>query len=356
MKAQQFSFAATGFLPKEMRRFLTASTVTLFTLLLLTVFLMPFAYMTSTALKTGPQLADPGAPLWPAVEQTHTYEGEEYPVYKVPTDQGVQEWALVDKGREESQFIDTNNPEAGLILWEGRWRTLERVWLFSPRWQNFVDAWNGIDFPRLFFNTLVIAVTGTIGTLISCSAVAYGFSRFRFPGRNILLLVLIATIILPRTVTMVPLYAAFVKIGWVGTWLPLIVPHFFANAYNVFLMRQFFMTIPVALDEAAAIDGAGPIRRLISIILPQSIPVLLVVTVNHMVFAWNDYFDPLLYLSTTPELQPISVGIQKFNWVFDQQPEMVQATSLLGLVLPVLLFFVAQRHFMGGVVFTGVEK
>ena len=127
------------------------------------------------------------------------------------------------------------------------------------------EVWDLIDYPRLLFNTIVIAVISTIGTLLSCTLVAYGFARFRFPGRSLLFTLLIATIFLPAAVTIIPTYTVFQKIGWVGTWLPLLVPAFFANAYDVFLMRQYFMTIPTEMDEAAAIDGAGPFRTLISV-------------------------------------------------------------------------------------------
>ena len=126
--------------------------------------------------------------------------------------------------------------------------------------------------------------------------VAYGFSRFRFRGRNILFLILLSTIFLPAAVTLIPTYTIFVKLGWVGTWLPLLVPAFFANAYDVFLLRQYFMTLPRELDDAAKIDGAGPLRILTSVILPQSWAVIVAVAVFHIVYTWNLYFEPLLYL------------------------------------------------------------
>jgi multiple sugar transport system permease protein len=343
-------------LAQARRRLPASGGITLFVLLLLAAYLMPFAYMAATALKDREQFAKPGAPLWPAREATFIYEGQSYPLYQVPTTEGLQTWALVKKGREESSFVDPAQPDAGLIQWSGRWRTLEPAWIFSPTWQNFSEVWARLEFLRLFRNTFWIAILGVIGTLLSSIPVAYGFARFNIPGKNILFMILIATIILPAQVTLVPMYAFFARIGWVGTWLPLIVPHFFANAYNVFLLRQYFLTISRELDEAAMIDGAGPLRTLISIILPQSAPAIVAVALFHFVFAWNDFFTPLIYLSTTPELQPLSVGIQTFNAIYSQQPHLIQATSLLALALPVLIFFFAQRFFMRGVVITGVEK
>ena len=185
---------------------------------------------------------------------------------------------------------------------------------------------------------------------------AYGFARFRFPGKNILFIVLIATIILPFQVTLLPTYVIFTKLGWNGTWLPLIIPHFFANAYNVFLLRQYFMSIPRDLDEAAMIDGASPFRILRSVILPLSGPALVAVTLFHFFFAWNDFFIPLLYLGSKPELQPLSLAIQQYNALYSTQPTLIQAAALMTMAVPVVVFFLAQRAFMRGVIVTGVEK
>jgi multiple sugar transport system permease protein len=340
-----------------MRPLLASGTITLFTFMLLAVYLSPFGYMVATAFKDRDMIATSDAPIWPAKPAKFEYNGEELSIYQVPFEDGRTEaLALSTKRREESFFIDPNNPEAGEIRWEGRWRTLEPEWEFSPQWDNFQKAWTELNMPILLRNTISIAVIGMVGTLVSCIAVAYGFSRFRFPGKNIMFMILIATIILPSFVTLVPTYTLFQRIGWVGTWLPLLIPHFFANAYNVFLLRQFFMSIPKELDEAAMIDGAGPVRTLVSIILPQAIPAIVSVGILHFVWAWNDYFSPLIYLSTKPELQPIAIGIQTYNALYFAKPHMVQASSLLGLIVPVLLFFSAQRFFMQGVKFTGVEK
>jgi multiple sugar transport system permease protein len=134
------------------------------------------------------------------------------------------------------------------------------------------------------------------------------------------------------------------------------VPHFFANAYNVFLLRQYFLTIPRELDEAAMIDGAGPLRILRSVIVPQAVPAIVAVTLFHFFFAWNEYFLPLVYLQAVPDLQPLAVGLARFNALYSQEPTLIQAAALMAMALPVVLFFTAQRAFMRGVVFGGVEK
>jgi multiple sugar transport system permease protein len=331
-------------------------TVTSLTVAILALFLAPFLQMIYIALSTTQQMSALGAPAWPAQPATFNYQGQELDVYNVPTETGIRTLAIFKKGRQASTFIDPANPQAGEIQWKGSWRALDRPWSLSPTWSNFSQVWDRIQFPRLFFNTLAIAVLGVIGTLISCTLVAYGFSRFRIPGKDLLFTLLISTVFLPVAVTTVPTYAFFVKIGWVGTWLPLIVPHYFANAYNVFLLRQYFLTIPREMDEAAMIDGAGPFRILLWVILPQAVPVLVAVALFHLVFAWNDFFGPLIYLSSRPDLQPLAVGLSHFQALHHTNWPYVEAASLLTLIIPVMLFFAAQRVFMQGVVITGVEK
>lgn len=341
----------------QLRKFTIGALVTLFACMALGVYLLPFANMVMVALSSQEQLSQAAnESVIPTKPITFTYEGKEYPIYKVPTETGTERYALIKPGRRASDVIDVNNPEAGVFSWEGNWRILEPVRALSLQWSNFSTAWDSINFPRLFTNTLIIAVTGMIGTLLSCICVAYAFARFPIPGKNYLFIILIGTIILPSQVTLIPTYAFFAAIGWTNSWLPLIVPHFFANAYNVFLLRQYFLTLPRELDEAAMIDGAGPLGILLRVVIPQSWPAIVAVAVFHFVWSWNDYFGPLIYLIGKPELQPVSVGVQVFNFQYGPRPELVQATSMMALVLPLIIFFVAQRVFMRGVVITGVEK
>jgi len=192
--------------------------------------------------------------------------------------------------------------------------------------------------------------------VLSSTLVAYGFARFRFPGKNLLFIILIATIILPFQVTLLPQYVMFTRLGWNGTWLPLIIPHCFANAYNVFLLRQYFLTIPRELDEAAMIDGAGPFRVLRSVVVPQAWAAITAVALFHFFFAWNDFFVPLLYLSSKPDLQPVSIAIQQYNALYATQPTLIQAAALMTMAVPIVVFLLAQRAFMRGVVVTGVDK
>jgi multiple sugar transport system permease protein len=348
---------ASGLTNKQ-RNLLSKAMVTGGALLLMLLFLAPLGYMFTTAIKSDTQISDPDAPvIWPHSKVTFNYEGQELEVYEVPMPDGsTAELAALQKTRTQTVFISPEDPEAGEFIWEGNWRTLEPVYEPDAQWQNFSKAWNDLNFPLLFRNTLIIAIFGTIGAVGSSVFVAYGFARFDFKGKNALFTILIATIVLPIQATLVPTFILFSTIGWTNTFLPLIVPHYFANAYNVFLLRQYFMQIPRDLDEAAAIDGANPFRIFRSIILPQSIPALTAVILFHFFFAWNDFFAPLIYLVSKPELWPLSVGLQKFNALYGRQPNLIQAGALITLALPVVIFFLAQRVFMRGIVFSGVEK
>lgn len=341
----------------KQRRLLNTLIVTGIAVFVLTTFLAPLGYMATSAIKSEAQLQDDYAtPYWPTSRQTFEYQGKALEVYQVPTESGTRELAALKKLRNETTFIDPANPDAEPYVWQGNWRTLKPAYFSDPQWENFPQAWEQLKFPRLFLNTLIIAGFGTLGAVLSSVVVAYGFARFQFRGRNALFMVLIATIILPVQATLIPTYIMYSRIGWTNTYLPLIVPHFFANAYNVFLLRQYFLQIPRELDEAAMIDGANPIRVLTSVIIPQSIPALTAVALFHFFFAWNDFFMPLVYLASRSDLWPLSVGLQTFRQLYGQQPHLLQAGALLTLALPITIFFVAQRIFMQGVVFTGVEK
>jgi multiple sugar transport system permease protein len=358
-----------------------------FAALALALFLMPFLYMVLTSLKTDGQITEQNAPIWPVavpffnytggntntytvqvnkagtmVDQTvdmNTYVGQALGVYTVKLDNGVtKNLALLNGYQKGAIFVDPKDVAAGPVVWNGgNYKALQRPWIFSPTWHNYVDMWNAINYPRLLLNTVMYAFFTTVGVLFSCVLVAYGFSRFRFPLRDFLFMILISILFLPGTVTLIPTFYFFTQIlHWNGTWLPLIVPAFFANPYDTFLLRQFFMTLPRELDESAMIDGASPLRILWSVIIPQSYPVIVAVTVFHIVWAWNDYFGPLIYLGANMNAQPVSVALGRFNGIYGTHPNMIQAGALLTLIIPLILFFAAQRFFIQGIVITGVEK
>lgn len=330
------------------------TTVTLF---LLALFLMPLFYGLSGSLKSKEQLSSLNHSPIPKSPKKMNYNGRECEVFLLPQEDGSKKpMLIVKKGRDESVFVDPENLSAGEVTWKGKWRTLENQWKTDFQFSNYSKGWQAISFLKLFKNTLLYAIITTFATLLSSTFVAYGFSRFSFPGKNKFFLVLIATIVLPGAVTLIPVYTIFYKLGWVGTWLPLVVPHFFANAYNVFLLRQFMLGIPKEMDEAARIDGCGPVATLYKIILPQCVPAVISVGLFHFFWAWNDYFNPLLYLAGHPDKYPISIGLSAFSNMYSTETHLVQAVSMIACVVPFIIFVIAQKFFMQGVVVSGVEK
>jgi len=341
------------FKPKDATR---SFVLTFIVVAVLAVFLSPIIRSVLVSLRTPEQVGQLDAPQWPAVHAEFDYQGKTYDVYDVPINGTVEQLALVRKGRESSQFVDPANPGAGLVTWPGSWRSLTRSWSLAPQWSNYADVWDQINYPRLLFNTAAIALITMVGTIVSCTVVAYGFARFRFPGRGLMFTLLIATIFLPYVVTLIPTYTVFLKLGWVGSWLPLLVPSFFANAYDVFLLRQYLLTIPREMDEAAAIDGASPARTLVSVIVPQAWPAIIAVAIFHVVYAWNDFLAPLIYLSTKPDLQTLAVGLAHFNTLHYRNQAYIQAGTLMTMLIPIVLFLIFQRVFTRGIVITGVER
>jgi multiple sugar transport system permease protein len=360
-KAVPLSLTASGsrrsIRPRMIKSGFSSLGLTVFAASLAMIFLLPLGNMILTSGKEAAQMTALNAPLWPATQQKYTAaNGQIYTVYQVPTAAGTQDLALEKPGRVQSTFID---PKTGQeITWQGNWRSLSPSWSFAINLENFASVLKLLNFPLLLSNTLIIAILGTIGAVTSAVLVAYGFARFRIPGRDGLFLVMIMTIILPFQVLLIPQYIAFKQIGWTGTWLPLIVPHFFANAYNVFLLRQYFLTLPRELDQAAQVDGASPLRILWSVIVPQAWPAITAVALFHFFFTWNDFFGPLVYLSGHPQLATMTVGLQTFSATYAAAGSgiLTQAAALLAMIVPVVIFFVAQRAFLRGVVISGVEK
>ena len=329
----------------------------LFMFIFIVAYLSPLPFMVIASLTPRDQFLDANAPILPSTRVKFNYEGDDLIVYKVPTDDGEKEWALYKKGRQSSEFIDPSNVDAGPIVWEGSWRTLTGVYEFAPTLDNFRDFINTSKIPLYFKNTIIVALISEIGVLLSSIAVAYGFSRFRIPGIKYIFFILIATIMIPSNITLVPTYYLFSghMLNWIGTWLPLIAPHFFGSAILIFLLRQNFKSIPRDLDEAAMLDGAGPLRILVSVILPQSVPVVTTVSLLHFFYIWNETRNASLYLGVAPNLQTISFGIQRTQSFFFT-PEALMVGALMVMAVPVIVLFISQRFFMQDMIVTQIEK
>ncbi|MCC6396534.1 MAG: carbohydrate ABC transporter permease [Bacteroidetes bacterium] len=228
----------------------------------------------------------------------------------------------------------------------------------QPRWENFREAVTMFPFGRYLANTTIITFSVVLLTLLSSSLVAYGFSRMRFRGRNLLFALCLSTMMLPGQVTMIPLYVAFARLGWVDTWYPLIVPALFGSPFYIFLLRQFFLTIPREYDEAAVLDGAGKLRIYWSIILHLARPALATVALFSFVGTWNDFFGPLIYINT-PEKATLTLGLQMLKSQIvgtgTVQWHILMAASLLVMLPNVVVFFLAQKHFVKGLQMGGLR-
>jgi multiple sugar transport system permease protein len=231
-------------------------------------------------------------------------------------------------------------------------------WIPNPVvWVNYPDTLFGVlPFYRFFINTFIIAAISLAGVLLSGSLVAFGFARMRFAGRNFLFLVLLSTLMLPPAVTIIPTFILFRNLGWIDTWLPLTVPAFFGGgAFGIFLMRQFFMTIPFDLDEAAKIDGASNFRIWWQILLPLSKPVLATIAVLNFMDDWNAFLRPLIYI-TTLDKQMLGVGLAFFRGLSSGYSKwnLMMAAATMMTIPVILLFFFAQQYFVRGIVMTGM--
>jgi multiple sugar transport system permease protein len=374
------------------------------------VFGIPFAWLLITSFKEDRDMASPNGVIWiPRVQRTVPYLDPEDPLlegtYRGTSVQG----SVIGRTSDGSYIVSVERPSSlsgvsftgprsafrevprqapvvqgagftGFVTKEmndGRrvvrfltpplLKDKERIYLpndLQPvrdvrlRTQNYVEAMEALP-PETRFglvylkNTLLLVVLGVVGTLLSSSIVAYGFARIRFPGRDVLFKVLLATMMLPGAVTLVPQFLLFRSLGWIDTLFPLWVPAFFASAFNVFLLRQFFSQIPVELEEAGRIDGAGVFRTFWTIMLPQVKPALAVVAIWTFIGAWNNFMGPLIYVNS-PENMPLSYAVQLFQGDRGGEPGLMMAFATLTTLPVIAVFFFAQRYFIEGVALTGL--
>jgi multiple sugar transport system permease protein len=324
-------------------------------------FLVPFYWMLVTSFKSDQDVFRT-PPTWLPYDNVRvTIDGNQLPLYDVKFNDGVHRLALVKIAEGLALFVDPTNPAQTYP--DIRMKFATPVLEIGLRFQNYVDAMNrstrtglGVTFWTYFRNSIIIALFSIIGTLISNTPVAYGFARIRFPGRDGLFILVLATMMLPFQVTMIPLYLFFNEwLHWGDSFLPLIVPAFFANAYDVFLLRQFFKTIPEELCDAGRVDGASEFDIFRRIVIPLSVPVLATVTVFTFLWAWNDFQGPLLYL-TSPKNFTMALGLSDFQSQRSVAWNLLMAASVVFTVPIVIAFFFAQRTFIQGIKLTGLKE
>ena len=238
----------------------------------------------------------------------------------------------------------------------GRIFVVPPQWIPNPIvWGNYAEVWRLIPFGLYIRNTAFVTGFSIVGGLASSAIVAFGFARLRFPGRDVLFLVLLATIMIPSQVTLIPTYVLFRIIGWLDSYYPLIVPAFFGGgAFNIFLLRQFFMKLPLELDDAARIDGCSTFGIFRRILLPQSRPALGVIAIFLFMAHWNDFFGPLIYLNSSSKYT-LALGLNLFRGTQYTAWHLLMAASTMTAIPCILLYFVAQRYFIQGIVFTGIK-
>lgn len=224
----------------------------------------------------------------------------------------------------------------------------------TPQWQNYAEALSYFPFGRYLLNSLYLVSFILLGTLLSSALVGYAFARLRWPGRDMWFVILLATMILPSTVTMIPQYILFKNFGWLDTYLPLIIPSFSGSAVNIFLLRQFFRTIPMDLSECAKLDGSSELRIFAQIVLPLSMPALATVTLFTFMGTWNDFLGPLLYVNDKMAYT-LSYGLRTFQMQSGTKWHLMMAASVVVALPTLVIFVVCQRYFIEGITLTGMK-
>lgn len=229
------------------------------------------------------------------------------------------------------------------------------VWIPSPlAWENFARAWTMMPFDLFLRNSVIVTVFSVVGTTLSSLVCAFSFARIRWPLRDFWFGVLVSTMMLPGIVVLIPTFLLFLKLGWINSFKPLIIPPFFGSAFSIFLLRQFIMTVPIDMDEAARMDGASTLRVLWQIVTPMCKPVLATVIIFRFMGAWNDFMGPLIFMRRM-ELYTMPVGLQFFKHREGSDPNLLMAISLIIIAPCLVVFFSAQRYFLEGVTLTGLK-
>jgi len=302
------------------------------------LFGLPFLWQVTTSLKTEDQVGKGGLDFIPRT-QTIQLDGQTVAVKPLGREGSKQQVQVVD-GPKKDQKLTVDPAEMTL----------------KPHleWSNYGEGFKAFPFFQMLRNTLVICVLTVVGTALSCSLSAYGLACVQWKGREVLFWTMLATMMLPGQVTMIPLFQTFKALGWINTILPLVVPTFCGNAFFIFMLRQFYRTIPASLTEAARIDGATDLRIWATVILPLSKAALAVVAVFSFIGAWNDYLGPLLYLMDDDKYT-LAIGLARLQGQYSSDWGRMMAMSVVMTLPLIVLFFLAQRTFVAGIKLGGVK-
>lgn len=318
------------------------------------LFALPFLWMVSSGFKDLETIFEYPPTLLPLETETELVRGRHFPLGNYTSANGSAERVVIlDRRPGETQVA-----AVGVADSERRWVPNKTVSLrrhIHFRWENFPRAWTSEPFSLYTVNTLIITSLGIIGQAISASLVAFGFARLEWPGRNILFVLLLSTMMLPQEVTMIPSFLIFRQLGWIDTFLPLIVPAYLGGgAFSIFLFRQFFLSLPRELDDAARVDGCGSFGIYLYILMPLCKPIIATIAVFSFVAHWNDFLTPLIYLNSSDKFT-LAVGLRFFQGAYGTDMHLLMAASTLALLPVLLVFFVGQKYFVRSIVMSGVK-
>ncbi len=323
------------------------------------VFILPFLWLVSTSLKFDDQMKAFPPTFIPTKAVTVRVGGQEAKVFELQRGESLLRVRVLEELPGDRALVLPVEAQDPARAFEAPAGALREVRYFRPRWENYVEALEFLppEYRRglvPLWNTVYVTVLSIIGLLLSSSLAAYAFSRLRWPGREVFFVVLLATMMLPAAVTMLPVFLIFRWLGWVDTLRPLWAPAFLGSAFHIFLLRQFFMTIPMELEEAAKIDGCNPFTTYWRIMLPLVKPALAAVTIMAFMGSWNNFMGPLIYINS-PQKMPLSYALYLFQGMHGGEQGLLMAAATM-MMLPVLLvFFFTQRYFIQGITLTGLK-
>lgn len=306
------------------------------------MFLVPFAWMVVTSLKTTDRVMI-YPPEWTPRQTVYYYQSDSGRV-------------RIDPPQVENKAGRTQVRLPGAIepVWVAA-SSVTKADELAPKWANYAETWRTVPFALFTKNTLTLALLVVIGVTLSASVVAFGFARIPFPGREALFMLMLSTMMLPGIVTMIPGYILFRELGWIDTLRPLWVPAFFGGgAFNVFLLRQFFRTIPVELDEAAKMDGATWAQIYWRVVMPLTGPATTTVALFSFIGAWKDFMGPLIFINSL-EKQTLELGLQTFQTLYGTHWELMMAGAVIVVLPLIVIFFLGQKVFIQGIVMTGIK-
>ncbi len=318
------------------------------------LFMLPFLYLLGTGMKTAAETSEFPPKLLPKTEVTTVVDSRSVPVQSLKDGRTVAAVKTTADG-VEVQPLDADLRISGAreVVPAGDLKDYSRVAAFRS---NLRQSLTMLPFRQFLWNTLIIVFFSVLGGTLSAALCGYGFARVRFRGREPLFIILLATMMIPGQVTMIPVYILFKELRWIDTFLPLIVPAWFGGgAFSIFLLRQFFRQIPYEMEEAAKIDGCSPLATWWRIVLPLSFPALATVSIFSFMGAWNDYMGPLIYINDTSKYT-LALGLSLFKGQYGvDTPHLMMAATLVVLLPVLILFFFAQKHFIQGIVVSGVK-